>query len=78
VGAVLPPSSLLHLLPPLVPPPSSYPPCADVTSGARASASVALVGARNAKLASAGLASAVVAGTAHCGSKCMGCKGGCN
>jgi hypothetical protein len=56
---------LLLCCTPTHPPPgsSSHSPCADVTPGARAAASVALV-ARNAKLASAGLASAAVAGTA--------------
>jgi hypothetical protein len=39
-GVVLPPTSLLYLLPPLVPPPT---PLAGVTSGARAAASAALI-----------------------------------
>jgi hypothetical protein len=65
--SVAPPSSLSS---------SSHPPCADVTSGARAAASVAMVAmvARNAKLARACLCSSC----RHCGSKRMGCKGGCN
>ena len=62
----------------VAPPPSlgssSHSPCADVTSGARAAASVAMV-ARNAQLASARLASARIASAAVAGTAALNAWG---